>query len=132
MRFRTCATFLFSLIFFSLPEVYAADAIEGRDFFIKRCLGCHAFSCNKEGPRLGGLFGRKVATAKEYKFYSQGLKNSEIVWTYKTLDNFFTDPGKIFPESVMAAQGKIEDAVQRQDLIAFLETEDPTVNLCPQ
>ncbi len=132
MRFRSCATFLFSLIFFSLPEVYAADAIEGRDFFIKRCLGCHAFACNKEGPRLGGLFGRKVATAEDYKFYSQGLKNSEIVWTAKTLDNFFTDPGEIFPKSVMAVQGKIEDPAHRQKLIAFLKTEDPTVNLCPQ
>jgi len=132
MRFRSCATFLFSLIFFSLPEVYAADASEGRDFFIKRCLGCHAFSCNKEGPRLGGLFGRKVATVEDYKFYSQGLKNSEIVWTDKTLDNFFKDPGKIFPESVMAVQGKIEDPAQRRKLIDFLKTEDPTVNLCPQ
>ncbi len=132
MKFRCCATFLFSLIFFSLPEGYAADPIEGRDFFIKRCLGCHAFSCNKEGPRLGGLFGRKVATVEDYKFYSQGLKNSEIVWTDRTLDNFFSDPGKIFPKSVMAVQGKIEVPAQRQKLIAFLKTEDPTVNLCPK
>ncbi len=132
MRFRPCATFLITSMFFSLPEVNAADAIDGRDFFIKRCLGCHAFACNREGPRLGGLFGRKVATAEDYKFYSQGLKNSEIVWTAKTLDNFFTDPGKIFPKSVMAVQGKIEDPAQRQNLIAFLKTEDPTVNLCPQ
>ena len=132
MRFRALATILFALIFFSLLEAYAADASEGRDIFIKRCLGCHAFTCNKEGPRLGGLFGRKVATVEDYKFYSQGLKDSDIVWAGETLDSFFTDPAKIFPESVMAVQGKIEDAVQRQDLIAFLETEDPTVNLCPQ
>jgi hypothetical protein len=32
----------------------------------------------------------------------------------------------------MAVQGKIEDAAQRQKLIAFLKMEDPTVNLCPQ
>ena len=130
MRFRFCATFLFPLIFFSMLEVYATDANEGREIFIKRCLGCHAFACNKEGPSLGGLFGRKVATAEDYKFYSQGLKNSEIVWTEKTLDNFFTDPAKIFPKSVMATKGKIEDAAQRQKLIVFLKTEDPTVNLC--
>ncbi len=132
MNFRALATILFALIFFGLPDAYAADASEGRDIFIKRCLGCHAFTCNKEGPRLGGLFGRKVATVEDYKFYSQGLKDSDIVWAGETLDSFFTDPAKIFPESVMAVQGKIEDAVQRQDLIAFLETEDPTVNLCPQ
>ncbi len=132
MRFHLCVTFIFSLIFYSLPEVSAADANEGRNVFIKHCLGCHAFSCNKEGPKLGGLFGRKVATAEGYKFYSQGLKKSEIVWTDKTLDSFFQDPAKIFPDSVMAIEGKIDDAAQRQELIAFLKTEDPSVNLCPQ
>jgi len=132
MRFRAFTTILVTSVFFILPEAFADGISDGRDIFIKRCLGCHAFSCNKEGPRLGGLFGRKVATAEDYKFYSQGLKNSEIVWTDETLDNFFTDPGKIFPKSVMAVQGKIEDPAQRQKLIAFLKTEDPTVNLCPQ
>ncbi len=132
MKFRAYATFFIASILFNMPETYAADAVEGRDVFIKECLACHAFSCNKEGPRLGGLFGRKVATVEDYKFYSQGLKDSEIVWTNETLDNFFTDPAKIFPESVMAIEGKIEDSTQRRNLIAFLETEDPSVNLCPQ
>ena len=132
MKFRSVVIFSFALIVFSPPGAYADDISDGRNFFIKRCLGCHAFSCNKEGPRLGGLFGRKVATVEDYRFYSQGLRNSEIVWTEKTLDSFFNDPGKIFPKSVMAVQGKIEDPAQRRKLIAFPKTEDPTVNLCPQ
>jgi cytochrome c len=132
MTFRSSAAFLLSLIFMSSPAAYADDVADGRNFFIKRCLGCHAFLCNKEGPRLGGLFGRKVATADGYKFHSQGLKNSDIVWGAETLDTFFTDPAKLFPKSVMAINGKIEDAVQRRKLIAFLKTEDPTVNICPQ
>ena len=131
MKYRICATFLFSLVLIGLPEAYADDASEGRDIFLKRCLGCHAFACNKEGPRLGGLFGRKVASAEDYKFYSQGFKNSEIVWSDKTLDNFFTDPSKIFPKSVMATY-KFKEAAQRRKLIAFLKTEDPTVNICPK
>ena len=131
MRLRSCATFLFSLIFFSLPKAYADDVSEGRNIFITKCLGCHAFACNKEGPSLGGLFGRKVAGVDDYKFYSQGFKNSEIVWNENTLDNFFIDPGKIFPESVMAVY-KFRDAAQRRKLIAFLKSEDPTVNICPK
>ncbi len=131
MRFRSCVPPLFSLLLFSLPETYAADASEGRDIFIKRCLGCHAFACNKEGPRLGGLFGRKAASVEDYGYYSQDLKDSGIVWTEDTLNDFFKDPGKITPTGTMAPY-KIEDAVQRQQLIAFLKTEDPTVNLCPQ
>ena len=55
MRFRSWVTPLFSLLLFSLPQANAQDVSKGRDFFIVRCLGCHAFKCNKEGPRLGGL-----------------------------------------------------------------------------
>ena len=132
MRILFSAALLFSWLFFSLPGAYADEISEGRDLFIKRCLSCHAFACNKEGPSLGGLFGRKVATVEDYGFYTQGLKNSEIVWTGATLDNFFSNPGELFPGSTMADTGLIEDAAQRRKLIAFLETEDPTVNICPQ
>jgi cytochrome c len=132
MRFRSFVTPLFSLLLFSLPEANAQDASKGRDIFIVRCLGCHAFTCNKEGPRLGGLFGRKAASVEDYGYYSQDLKNSEIVWAEESLDAWFEDPAKFAPASVMAENGKVEDAEQRQQLIAFLKTEDPTVNLCPQ
>ena len=131
MKYRICATFLLSFVLFGLPKAYADDVSEGRDIFIKNCLGCHAFACNKSGPSLGGLFGRKVATVEDYKYYSQGMMNSDIVWTGATLDNFFTDPSKIFPKSEMAKY-KFKEAAQRRKLIAFLKTEDPTVNICPQ
>lgn len=132
MGFRCCATFIFSLISFSLTEAYADDASEGRNIFLKRCLGCHAFACNKQGPRLAGLFGRKVGSVEDYGSYSQGLKDANFVWTGKSLDNFFKDPAKIFPKSVMALNGKIEDPVQRRKILAFLKTEDSTINICPQ
>ena len=132
MRLRLSTTFLFSLLFCSLPQAYADDISEGRDLFLRKCIACHAFTCNKDGPKLGGLFGRKVAAVKDYTGYTQGLKNSKIVWAIETLDNFFKAPEKLFPKSTMASTGKIEDATQRQKLIAFLKTEDPTVNLCPQ
>ena len=132
MRFRYCLTPLFSLLLFSLPEANAQDASKGRDIFIVRCLGCHAFTCNKEGPRLGGLFGRKAASVEDYGYYSQDLKNSGIVWAEESLDAWFEDPAKFAPTSVMADYVKIEDAELRQHLIAFLKTEDPSVNLCPQ
>ena len=135
MRFRSCVTPLVALLLFSLPEANAQDASKGRDIFIVRCLGCHAFACNKEGPRLGGLFGRKAASIEDYdwrSYYSQDLKDSGIVWAEESLDAWFEDPAKFAPTSVMADNGKVEDAEQRKHLIAFLKTEDPTVNLCPQ
>ena len=120
------------LLAFALPEAYADDASEGRNLFITRCLSCHAFACNKIGPRLAGLFGRTVGSIEDYGFYSQGLKDADFVWVDKSLDNFFEDPAKNFPKSVMALNGKIEDATQRRQIIAFLKTEDPTINICPQ
>jgi cytochrome c len=86
----------------------------------------------QRGTGLGGLFGRKAGSAKGYEtYYSDELKNYDVVWDEDTLDVWFTDPGKIVT-SVMAKSGKIDDAVQRQEVIAFLKTEDPTINLCPQ
>jgi cytochrome c len=132
MRFRSCLTCLFSLLLFSLPKANAQDVSKGRDHFLRQCIACHAFTCNKDGPKLGGLFGRKAASVEDYGHYSQDLRNSGIVWTEKSLDAWFEDPAKFAPTSVMVDNGKIEDAEQRQHLIAFLKTEDPTVNLCPQ
>jgi len=132
MRLKVFNAFLLSILLFSLPEVYSVDVNKGRDYFIGHCIGCHAFTCNKEGPSLGGLFGRKAGSAEGYEaYYSDELKNYGVVWDENTLDVWFTDPGRIVV-SVMAQTGKIDDAVQRQEVIAFLKTEDPSINLCPQ
>ncbi len=132
MRFLLVMTFAFVSLLVYFPETYADDVSEGRDLFIRQCLGCHAFACNKQGPRLGGLFGRKAGSVEDYGYYSEGLKNSEIVWTEETLDEWFKDPGKIAPQSVMITNGKVEDPALRRKLISFLKTEDPTINICPQ
>ncbi len=58
---------LFSQLLFSLPEANAQDVSKGKDFFIAQCIFCHAFTCNKDGPRLGGLFGRKSASVEDYR-----------------------------------------------------------------
>ncbi|MEE9267586.1 MAG: c-type cytochrome [Gammaproteobacteria bacterium] len=132
MRILPVVTFAFVSLLVYLPGAHADDVSEGRDIFIRRCLGCHAFACNKQGPRLGGLFGRNAGSVEDYGYYSEALKNNEIVWSEKTLNEWFKDPGKIAPQSVMATNGKVEDPAQRRKLISFLKTEDPTINICPQ
>jgi cytochrome c len=132
MRILPVVTFAFVSLLVYLPEAHADDVSEGRDLFIRQCLGCHAFACNKEGPRLGSLFGRNAGSVEDYGYYSEGLKNSGIVWTEETLDGWFKDPGKIAPQSVMVTNGKVEDPALRRKLISFLKTEDPTINICPQ
>jgi cytochrome c len=132
MRILPVVTFAFISLVVCLPGAYADAVSEGRDLFIRQCLGCHAFACNKQGPRLGGLFGRNAGSVEDYGYYSEGLKNNEIVWTEETLDEWFEDPGKIAPQSVMVTNGKVEDPALRRKLISFLKTEDPTINICPQ
>lgn len=113
----------------TIPSV-AGDADDGRNLFLRKCIGCHAFSCNKDGPKLGGLMGRKAGTVEDYGFYTDAVKNSNIVWDEQKLDEFLSDPAAFFPQSTMAASGLIEDAEDRRKLIIFLKTEDPAVNIC--
>ena len=138
MKIRIISTFLFPLLLFGYSEVDADDVSKGRDYFLNQCIACHAFSCNRDGneayaPRLGGLFNRKAGGLEDFSGYSEGFKNSKIIWTDESLNEFFKDPGKIDPESIMADQGKIKDTEHRKQIIAYLKTEDPTANLfCPE
>jgi len=128
MTVKLFNAYCFAILLFGLPEGYADDAGKGKVVFVTNCIACYAFSCNKEGP---SLFGRKAGSADGYKLYSNGLKNYDVVWDENTLDVFLKDPSGIVLGS-MAQFGKIDDAEQRHQLIAFIKTEDPTINLCPQ
>jgi len=134
MRLLKSGVVLLGVLVYSDSFASTEDIEKGRDFFLNRCVACHAFACNKDGsdsgPKLGGLFGRKAASVPDYDGYSEGLKNSGIVWTAASLDAYFTDPTAVEPENTMAYDGLIEDSEQRRQLIAFLKTEDPSVNLC--
>ena len=136
MRYQSLGLLLVSLFVITSTESSADDVNEGRELFIRDCVACHAFTCNKEtyysGPKLGGLFGRRAAGVEDYENYSEELKNSGIVWSDETLDEYLEDPGKIAPDNRMAYDGKIDDAEKRRQMIAYLKTEDPTVNLCPE
>jgi cytochrome c len=111
---------------------YADDVSDGKNIFIRSCIGCHAFACNKEGPKLGGLLGRTAAGVEDYGYYSQELKSYGAVWSDETLDEFFRTPAQFTSTSAMIDNAKIDDAEERRKLIAFLKTEDPNVNICPQ
>jgi cytochrome c2 len=38
----------------------------GKELFDKRCGGCHALDRDKEGPRLGGVYGRTPARLRPF------------------------------------------------------------------
>jgi cytochrome c len=91
----------------------------GKELFDKRCGGCHALDRDKEGPRLGGVYGRTAGAVASFQ-YSGPLQKSKITWTDETLDKWLTDPEKMVPDSDMAFH--VESADERREIISFLKS----------
>src|SRR5579863_10314872 len=90
----------------------------GKELFDKRCGGCHAMDRDKEGPRLGGVYGRTAASVASFQ-YSPALQKSKIRWTDDTLEKWLTDPEKLVPDTDMAFH--VESAEERRTIIAYLK-----------
>jgi cytochrome c len=91
---------------------------DGKDTFEKRCSGCHSLDHDKEGPRLGGVYGRAAGSMASFN-YSDALKNSHITWDANSLDKWLAGPDKVVPETDMAFH--VESATERSAIIAYLK-----------
>jgi cytochrome c len=94
------------------------DAARGKIVFEKRCTGCHALDGDREGPRLGGVFGRKAGSVAGFE-YSAGLKNSGMTWNESTLEKWLSDPDLMVPDTKMDFH--VPKAQERSDLIAYFK-----------
>jgi len=90
----------------------------GKELFEKRCSGCHALDRDKEGPRLGGVYGREAASIPSFE-YSAALKKSKLKWTEETLDKWLIDTEKLVPENDMTFH--VESADERHEIISYLK-----------
>lgn len=91
---------------------------DGKALFEKRCGGCHALDRDKEGPRLGGVYGRTAGTVDSFQ-YSEALKKSKLKWTDETLDKWLTDTEKLVPDNDMTFH--VEKPDERSAIIAYLK-----------
>jgi cytochrome c len=96
----------------------SGDAVRGKTVFQKRCTGCHALEQNREGPRLGGVYGRTSGTAPAFN-YSSAVKQAHIVWNDTTLEKWLADPDAFVPGNNMDFH--LPNPQERRDLIAFLK-----------
>lgn len=99
-----------------------ADDGRGADSFDAHCAECHSVSSslkNKKGPTLFGVVGRNAGAISNFNNYSDGLKQSGIVWTPDKLDAYITNPKAVIPDGKMKFKG-MADASERQALIEFL------------
>jgi cytochrome c len=96
----------------------APKETSGKQLWERRCGGCHALDRDKEGPRLGGVYGRKAGSVQSFS-YSDALKKSDIVWDSETLDKWLSDPERLVPDNDMGF--RLEKADERRKIIAFLQ-----------
>ncbi len=102
----------------SMPLNSPSDIARGQLVFEKRCLGCHSLDQNREGPRLGGVFGRGAAQVTGFP-YSPALQRAHITWNELTLDRWLADPDAYVPGNNM--DFRVIKPEERQDLIRFLK-----------
>ena len=95
----------------------AGAGADGKALF-ERCGGCHALDRDKEGPRLGGVYGRTAGSLDSFQ-YSDALKNSKIKWAEDTLDKWLTETEKLAPNNDMTFH--VEKADERSEIIAYLK-----------
>ena len=135
MKHLSFARLLVPWIFLYPLNVYADDVSKGRDAFLSLCIACHAFSCNREtheanSPKLSGLFGRKAGSVEDFTGYSEGFKNSEVIWDDETLEEFFENPSFVASESTAGPEWhRVGASDVRRQLIAYLKTEDQSVDV---
>ncbi len=94
------------------------DAARGKIVFESRCTGCHAVDTDREGPRLGGVFGRKAGSVAGFN-YSAALKSSGLTWDDATLERWLSDPDMVVPGNNMDFH--VPKAGERRDLIAYFK-----------
>ena len=103
------------IVTFSKNFSSAASGDESKkdlDVYLSYCVACHAFSCNRDGSeaysaKLSGLIGRNAGGLEDFTGYSEGLKNSKVIWNRETLDSFFMTPSAVIPEMEVREYHKV-------------------------
>src|ERR1700680_1838706 len=124
----TIASMCFSALFIgwavSTPQgmlsqngVKTGDPQRGKELFEKRCGGCHSLDKDKEGPRLGNVYGRKAGSIQTFK-YSDSLKSAQVIWNDSLLDKWLTNTDAVVPDNDMDFH--VPKADERADIIQFL------------
>jgi cytochrome c len=119
-----------ALITASMGLALAQDAEKGATVFKKYCSPCHRIgpdAKNLVGPELNGLDGRKAGSVAGYP-YSDGNKNSGIVWNEAAFKEYIKDPkAKVAGTKMMFAGLKNEQEIN--DLWAYIKQFDADGNI---
>ena len=93
------------------------DPADGRDLFNEQCTACHALDANKQGPKLGGVFGRRAGAVPGYD-YSSALKSAGLTWSADNLNHWLANPKQFIPGVKMPVS--VPDPIARRNIVAYL------------
>jgi cytochrome c len=104
----------------SATTLAAGDPVRGAAAF-RHCAACHSTKPDEHltGPSLAHIPGQKAGTQKGFLRYSDAIKQSNVTWNDKTLDQWLTSPERFIPRNSMTFAG-IQNPAARQDVIAYL------------
>jgi len=123
--------FIFTTCFLSTQNFvysYSDTDVTAGEYLYAQCSGCHSPGYHRTGPKHCGLLGRRAGSIAEYEF-TPDMKDSGIIWTYKTLNKFLKAPLDMIPNTSMGFSGIASDKERRQ-LIKFLSTLTEKSPLC--
>jgi cytochrome c len=108
----------------------ASELLRNQQLFQLKCASCHSIGCNRRGPKLDGLIGRRAGSVADFKDFTPALKESGIVWSEKEIDDFLRDPERKIPGTSMSWPGPTQSAKERQRIIAHIRRGDRSTDLC--
>ena len=116
----------------AVPAADLGDPTAGKKIY-RRCSPCHQVGVgarHRVGPHLNGIFGRKAASHKDFKYSRAMIRAGDtgLEWQAETLDIFVKNPRSLTRRTRMSFPG-LRSKKDRQDLIAYLRlfSKDPAV-----
>ena len=98
------------------------DPTNGKKVFARNCQNCHNASAKGKhgiGPLLGTVWGRKIASAKGFKYSAALSAKKGEAWGYENMDAWLENPGGYASGTSMAFAG-LKSQKDRDDVIRYL------------